>query len=908
VPLPSALLLAVVAAAAACRPAAAGPPPGAPASVVLEAGDGSLLVEACAPDVIRVAFAKQHAADFFKRGTLATAPRRCDATALRRSDAPGVVTLATSRLEARIELATGAVTFLDAAHHVLLAETRGGRALAPATVQGEAVSHVRQQWEPAAGESLYGLGQHQQGLLDIAGYDLDLRQVNTEVFVPFLVSSRGWGILWDNTSFTRFGDLREPEPLPGLPYDPSGNVAGTTDGHVSWTGTVRAPVTGDYLFSTYASGDLQLDVDGRRVVDHWRQGWLPNTELARVHLEAGRPTPIALRWQSDIGVKILRLGWKLPAAAPATTSLWSEVGDGVDYTFVYGPELDAVVAGYRRLTGQAAMLPRWTFGFWQSRERYRTAKESLDVLAGYRARGVPIDVIVQDWQYYEPAAWGSHTFDARRFPDPAGWLREIHDKYHARLLISVWPKYYVGTANFAALDAAGFLYKPTITEGKKDFRGYAYGYYDAFDPRARAAYWAQIAPLFQQGVDAWWLDASEPETVEGPFPTPAAQIDAYRTHMHPTALGSGARVLNAYSLVNSQGVFEGQRAAAPGRRVLILTRNGFAGQQRYGAATWSGDISSTWTAMRKQIPAGLGFSLSGIPYWTMDSGGFSVPPRFASAARGSPALDEWRELGTRWLEWAAFLPIMRVHGQTPYREVWQYGGDGSPAYRAQVKADRLRYRLLPYIYTLAGAAAHDAGTILRPLVMDFRGDAAARRVADQFMLGPALMVSPVTAYRATSRRVYLPEGPGWYDFWTGAPLRGGQTIDAPAPFDAIPVHARAGAILPVGPELQFTSEKPADPVTLYVYAGADGAFALYEDDGVTDDDQRGAFARIPLAWSEARRTLTIGARQGSFPGMLRERTIQVVLVAPGKSRGFSLTPRPDATVHFTGAAVDVRLP
>jgi len=555
------------------------------------------------------------------------------------------------------------------------------------------------------------------------------------------------------------------------------------------------------------------------------------------------------------------------------------------------------------------MMPRWAFGLWQCRERYKTAAESVAVLDGYRKRGIPVDVIVQDWQYWRPSEWGSHIFDPARFPDPARWVADLHDR-HARLMISVWPKFYRGTANFKALEAAGFLYKQNLVEGKQDWLKNVFTNYDAFNPAARALYWSQMKDaLFTKGVDAWWMDVSELEAVEGPFPTPTAQIEAYQTHMNPTALGSGARVLNAYPLVHAQGVYEGLRAAAPDKRVVILTRSGFAGMQRYGAASWSGDISTTWTAMRKQIAAGLGFAISGMPYWTFDSGGFSVTERFAHAPRGSEAQEEWRELNTRWFEFATFLPILRVHGQAPKREMWEFGGDDSPAYKAMLKFDRLRYRLLPYIYSLAADVTRRGGTIMRPLEMDFSPgqEPEAPPLDEEYMFGPALLVSPVTAYKVRERGVVLPTTTGgWYDFWTGAHQ---QWIgrDAPAPLDAIPVHVRAGSIIPFGPELQYTDEKPGDPITLFVYAGRDGAFELYEDDGVSNGYERGAFATIPFRWQDSTRTLTIGKRAGAFPGMLARRTFQVVLISARRAVPFSFTPTPDKTAVYAGESVTVKL-
>jgi alpha-D-xyloside xylohydrolase len=337
--------------------------------------------------------------------------------------------------------------------------------------------------------------------------------------------------------------------------------------------------------------------------------------------------------------------------------------------------------------------------------------------------------------------------------------------------------------------------------------------------------------------------------------------------------------------------------------VFILTRSGFAGIQRYGTATWSGDTTSTWTGMTKQIAAGLGYCVSGTPYWTMDIGGYTMENKFSQNPTPANA-EEWRELNARWFEFGAFCPFTRLHGELQYREPWAFGGDEHPAYKAIVKFDRLRYNLLPYIYSLAGAAAHDSGTMMRPFVMDFPQDTAAREIANEYMFGPAFLVAPVTAYQARSRSVYLPQSAGgWYDFWTGAPATGGQSLDAPAPYDAMPLFIRAGSIIPFGPELQYTGEKPEDPVTLRVYAGADGAFTHYEDDGKTYDCDHGVSARISFNWNDAARTLTIGDRQGSFPGMLTTRTFNVVLVDKNKPVGFSFTPTPDQTVNYQGKAL-----
>jgi alpha-D-xyloside xylohydrolase len=868
------------------------------------AGNGEVRLKVCTDSIVRVTYAAD--ASFYSRISNATAPKRClDPHAVVVSG-PRETIVSTAKLKVHVDRSTGRVVFRDALDREILAEKQGGgRTVTPAVVQGEQTYTIRQEWEPSEHESLYGLGQHQQGLMKIKGYYLDFSQYNTEIFVPFLVSSRGYGILWDNTSFTRFGDVRMPEPIPGVAYDANGNVEGVSAGRLVWEGQVQAPTTGDYLFYTYAAGGIKLDINGQHLIDHWRQGWLPNTEVAKVYLKAGQSVPVRLEWTAQ-WVNTLQFVWKTPTSNP-TTSLWSEVGEGIDYYFVYGPDLDAVVADYRLLTGTAPMMPRWAYGFWQCREHYQTAQEVLAVLDGYRSRAIPIDNIVQDWQYWKDLQWGSHEFDETRYPDPEGWIQTIHEKYRAQLMLSVWPKFNSTTANFTELDAKGFIYRQNIIDGHLDFQQHPYAYYDAFNPDARKLYWSQIErSLWPLGVDAWWLDATEPEAIEGPYATAAIQREAIRTHMGQTALGSASRVLNAYSLYNSQAVYEGLREVAPDQRVFILTRNGFAGQQRYAAASWSGDITSTWTAMKKQIPAGLSYSISGLPYWTVDSGGFSVPDQFLYSPTPE-AQDEWAELNTRWFEYATFLPILRVHGQWPYREMWAFGGDTSPAFMAQRKFDELRYRLLPYIYSLAGEVTHRGGTILRPLVMDFAHDAKAQDIGDQFMFGPALLVNPVTTYQARSRSVYLPAAALWYDFWTGATALGGKTVEAAAPYDAIPVYVRAGSIVPVGPAMQYTTEKPADPIILYVYLGADGSFVLYEDDGATFDYEKGAFASIPVLWNDSNRTLVIGKRIGSFAGMLQKRTFQVVLVSPTKAVGYSATPTVDQTVEYEGDEVVVSL-
>jgi alpha-D-xyloside xylohydrolase len=919
-----------------------------PDGVILRTSNGSLRIQLVTDNIARVTFGKS--AILFPRSASAVLP---DAAAPKwtLADTSAELVLTTARLKVHVDRQTGRLSFRDPGNNLILAEAPGGHIVESATVQDEPVYHVRQLWQANADESLYGLGQQQKGVLNIKGYDFELWQHNTNVVVPFLVSSRGYGIFWDNMSYSRFGDLRPFEPIPaanllnangqpgGLsmaPMDGSSpavvgapSVVAAADSHpksTRWQGAIVAPATGDYQFRTTSNGGIKVWLDNRLVIDHFRQQWLTDDDQVKVHLEANHHYPIKIEWTTEQGTTMY-LNWKTPSPEADKFSMWSEVADALDYYFVYGPKLDSVIAGYRELTGRAPMMPRWTFGLFQSRQRYETSKQSLDVVAEFRKRKIPFDTIVQDWQYWRTDSWGTHQFDPGRFPDPDAWIKSIHEQ-HAHLMISVWGKFYPGSANFDAMQNAGYLYQPDLKEGIKDWIGFPYTFYDAFNPGGRQMFWSQVDKnLFQKGVDAWWMDATEPDLTASP-PT----LEGQRTYMAKTALGTASRVLNAYALYNSEAVYDGQRSSAPNQRVFILTRSGFAGTQRYASATWSGDITSTWSAMAKQIPAGLGFSISGIPYWTQDVGGYTMQQRFSAREPKPEDDEEWRELNTRWFEFGTFTPLLRVHGELRPREMWTMGGDSHPAYQAELKFDRLRYRLLPYIYSLAGDVTLHAGTILRPLVMDFPADQIARDLPDEYMFGPSFLVAPVTTYQARSRSVYLPKvgiwlnflgsvtatgawsqpvylptAGSWYDFWTGKSAAPGTRVDAPAPYDAIPVFVKAGAIVPFGPELQYAEEKAEDPLTVYVYAGENGAFTLYEDQGDTYDYEKGAYTEIPLQWTEATGTLTVGRRQGSFPEMLKERELRFVLVSKEKPVGFSFDATPVKSIHYTGEAVQVKL-
>ncbi|MBD3166211.1 DUF5110 domain-containing protein, partial [bacterium] len=824
---------------------------------------------------------------------------------------------------------------------ILAEKFGGGKIFTPATVMDEDVWHVQQLFDSPADEGFYGLGQHQNGVFNWKGHDVDLWQYNTVAVVPFLVSSRNYGILWDNNSRTKFGDIRDYQPLSSLTlYGKDGQEGGLTAeyfgrdtetpqvtrqeseieyayvndfrekgpegyrgrGLMRWSGEIESDVAGMHKFKLYACGYMKLWLNGELVVDAWRQTWLPWTYYMELDMEPGERYPITLeiREGSNIALQYLT---PQDEVYDTSLSLWSEVADQIDYYFIKGDNADEVIAGYREVTGQAPMMPKWAMGMWQSRQRYETQDQVLDAVREFRKRDIPFDNIVLDWFYWREDNWGDHEFDPERFPDPKGMVDELHTDLDAQIMISVWPKFYASTENFAEFNERGWLYQRDLELNRNDWVGYLAAFYDPYSKGARDLFWEQINDkLFSIGIDAWWLDATEPE------PQSNLPEKERRLTFHPTALGTAARYLNTYSLMNAKGIYEGQRQAAPDQRVFILTRSAFAGQQRFAAATWSGDLVARWDDLRMQVPAGLNICIAGIPYWTTDIGGFSVERRF-SARRGRTEEDteEWREFMTRWFQFGAFCPLLRVHGEYPYREIYETAPDNHPAYQTMVAYDKLRYRLLPYLYSMVGDVTQNHGTMMRALVMDFGDDENVLDIGDQYMFGPAIMVNPVTAYKVRSREVYLPAGTGWFDLKTGAYHDGGRTIEADAPYSDIPLFVRAGSIIPFGPEIEYIDEKAPETIRLMVYTGADGEFTLYEDENVNYNYENGAFATIAFSYDDAAGSLTIGAREGSFPGMLENRTFEIVTVSPDQAKALNLDSTPDQTVAYDGSEVTVSL-
>jgi alpha-D-xyloside xylohydrolase len=901
---------------------------------------GMLKVQVCTPDIIRIVASPE--TTFSARPSLMVQTTSWPPVPWSVRERDGLVEIVTSALIVRVDPQNGALAFLDSTGRSLLRENgSGGKIITPADVMGEQTYHIQQLFDSPGDEAVYGLGGGQTSVMNYKGHNLDLYQHNMVEVVPFLVSSRRYGILWDNNSRLKFGDIRDFQPLTLLkPRATDGTAGGLTaeyfrdagfdtlftsrrestinyeytdvhdpypDGFprqvaaVRWSGTIEAPVSGTYTFRLCASGYTKLWLDGKLVEDFWRQNWLPWTHFPRLEMEAGKRHTLRVEWIHGGGAISLTCLGPEDDLSQKGLSLYSEVADQIDYYFVRGNTLDEVIHGYRLLTGKAPMMPQWAMGFWQSREHYASQEEILSVVNAFRHRHIPLDNIVQDWFYWKEDKWGDHEFDPSRYPDPAGMIRTLDENLHAHIMISVWPKFYVGTKNFEAFKKHGWLYMRNVEKGQRDWvgPGYVSTFYDPYSAGARELFWNQVnEKLFSKGIDAWWLDCTEPDI--------QSNLSREETILRqgPTALGSAPRYLNSYSLMQSRAVYEGQRATKPNQRIFILTRSAFAGTQRYAAATWSGDIASRWYDMKAQISGGMNFCLSGIPYWTMDIGGFSVEPRYEHPTDAD--LDEWRELNTRWFQFGTFCPLFRVHGQFPYREIFNIAPENTPAYDAMVAYDRLRYRLMPYIYSLAGMVTHNDYTIMRALVMDFGDDPRVLTINDQYMFGPALLVNPVTAYKARSRPVYLP-GKGWYDLGTGTFHSGGETIQAEAPYAEIPVFVKEGSILPCGPAIQYAGEKPADPIRLFVYTGDDARFTLYEDDGATYDYEQGTFSTIPLKYEEQSHTLTIGARQGTFPGMLEARTFEIVWIAPGRPAGLDFSAPPDAAIRYGGAPLSVTM-
>ena len=903
------------------------------------------------------------------------------------------IKLTTQKLVANILKTTGEIWFTDLSGNKILQEQiGGGKKFTPYSCEqthadGKPETYngwtYHQLFESPDDEAFYGLGQHQADEWNYKGKNEELFQYNTKVSIPFIVSSKNYGLLFDTYSLCRFGN---PLPYSELKkvfnlYDKDGNPGALTGTYkvkgqeqeivrreesinyedyqyvgkylpkidlgnstVCFEGEIEPLETGEYKFNHYYSGYQKIfineksvyteDVQGKKRNDQeiWRTAWNPNSKKFSLNLEKGTRYKIRIEWEPDGDEAYCGLS----AYAPVDTkiqnmlSFWSEMSKQLDYYFISGDNIDGVISGYRTLTGKSPIMPEWLLGYWQSRERYKTQEEILDALDGFRKRKIPIDNIVMDWNYWVLDSWGSYEFDPERFPDPKGMIDQIHNQ-NAKIMISCWPKLYPNVEHFKELNEKGYIYQQSLKDELRDWlkdpindnKGFTYGFYEAYTPEARKIFWRQLYDkLGRIGMDAWWMDASEPNIRDC---TPIA----YRKLLSgPTYYGSSDEYFNAYSIVNAEAIYDGQRGyetcveeqnvdkddpkkleetakwnylgfgnkfSHNNKRVFLLTRNGFASLQRYSTATWSGDIGTRWEDLKAQITAGLNFCISGIPYWSQDIGGFSVEKRFEAAQKlfnvtkeENDDLKEWRELNIRWHQVGMFAPIYRSHGQFPYREPWNIAPEGTATYNIIKQCIEMRYRLMPYIYSLAADVYFNDYTIMRPLIMDFGTDENVFNIGYQFMFGPAIMVNPIYIYRARSRDVYFPKNYIWYDFYTGKiESRGGETKTVRAPINHIPLYVRSGSILLLGPEIQYTREKPAETITLYVYQGSDGKFTLYEDEGINYNYEIGKYAKIEFDYNDSTKTLTINKREGQYNGMLNERVFKVIVVSESSSKGYN---------------------
>ena len=849
------------------------------------------------------------------------------------------ISLYSEKLKLIISKEVGAVEFLSLDDKTILKENAKAT-ITPTSVKKEHAYSIKQQFKLTPDEGIYGLGQHQYGYMNYRGRTVKLVQTNTDAVTPFLISTMNYGILWDNYSKTIFTDNEQE------------------------------------------------------------------------------------------------------------TSLWSDVASSLDYYFIYGNTMDSVIAGYRNLTGQAPMYGKWAYGYWQSKEHYDNRDELLSVVHEYRKRHIPIDNIIQDWDYWDGAAnWGQLFFDEKKYPNPKEMIDIIH-KQNFHIMISVWPGLGPNTPIYKDMQQRGFLYHPV---GWAGFR-----YYDAYNPTANDLYWQYAEKgLFSKGIDAWWFDSTEPDVINA-LTKESTEYELKR--MDNNYLGSFARYLNPYSLRITEDTYKNQRKVTDQKRVYILTRSTFAGQQRAAATTWSGDIGANWNVYKNQISAGLNHCMSGIPYWTFDIGAFVIGS-YEGVFSGGGKDPAYQELYTRMFQFGAFCPIFRSHGSETPREIWQFG-DFTPTL---LKFDNLRYRLLPYIYSLAHQVTEDGYTIMRGLPMDFEKDKRTYSIDDQFMFGPAMMVCPVTEYmlhrppeqsiplsaehfrtkdgklgldakyykdteyknltlekvdstinifwytgrpdyvtdstlsirwegilvptqtgkhqfhikcfgpkrifldrkqlpfiyqsvevytdfvelqagkkydfaletenyssgalrvllywktpeifaneklvekKEQTRNIYLPTDQQWFDFWTGKTFEGGHTITAPAPIEILPLYVKAGSIIPMGPFVQYATGKPADPIELRIYPGADGSFTLYEDENDNYNYERGQYATIMFTWNDGQKKLFISDRNGNFQGMLRERFLNIVLVKENHGTGVELSSKPDKTIKYNGNKLEIKL-
>lgn len=765
----------------------------------------------------------------------------------------GTTTLKVKNMTAVYDAATDAITFTDAKGKVLLKEISHGRTMRESEVQGEATTAVAQRFFSPADEYLFGTGQFQDGYVNVRGLSRRLTQVNTQISIPFVLSNKGYALLWNNYGLTDLNPAslsKALKPVEGMGKTITVNVT-STKGNKKETRNINAfeaeievAETGEYSILMDVGQRMarkhKVVIDGKIMVDV-NNLWLPPTTSFMTRLTKGRHKVVVEGEKRDKPIVYWRKNIN-------ETELRSPVSAGIDYT-VFAGSPDEVIASYRQLSGNAPMMPLWAMGYIHCRERYKTQQELLENAKEFRKRDIPIDMIVQDWQYWGKYGWNAMRFDEGKYPDPAQMVRELHDE-NIRLMVSVWAK----------------VDEKSVVGAKAKEQGYLLSgidWVDFFNPKAAAYYWTNFSNglLKPYGIDAWWQDATEPENDD-------LQGRRINNRQWP-----GEVYRNAFPMFVNRTVFNGLRKDAPEKRVMILTRSGFPGLQRYAAATWSGDVGHDWETLRRQIAGGLGQMAAGLPWWTFDAGGFFRPWNQYE----SP---EYHEMFLRWLQVGAFLPLMRVHGYMSDTEPWRYG---ELVERVARKYIALRYSLMPYIYSNAARVTNEGYTIMRPLVMDFPDDERALQQKYEYMFGPSLLVSPIVEPNVNSWTTYLPKSSDWYDLRTGKCYSGGTSVTTVESIESMPVFVRSGSIILMAQGKRYAADESTAPLTIRIYPGRDCAFSLYEDDGETYNYEHGERSLIQFTWSESKQQLTIAKREGQYHGMPENRTF-IVMFPDGQQK------------------------
>jgi alpha-D-xyloside xylohydrolase len=995
--------------------------------VVLRTGQGTIKLRVIRDDIIEVI--KSPTDQLPQRKSLSEVDNLKSTGKYSLKESANEYIMKTSKMIIKIDKTDEGIKYFDLNGNLLLGEQQNGRTFEKSDSPGDTAWIVEQKFSSPDDEAIFGLGQYQFDVMNWKNGHMRMKQQNTAIASPVIVSNKGYGLFWDNYSFTEFNPetekiqlksidennvgtdftpvvsgtytlvLDRPGSAPmemtlngkkvfsfvaGVGYSPSiikadleagktysiniknlakqinptiasqflipadgkpgqhglkgeyfpnmklegepsfvridsvidfdwGNGSPkpgfkTDEFSIRWTGKLLAPTAIKNASIDVTTDDgVRLYIDGKKVVDSWRER---SAEIDNyiMDLEAGREYEVKIEYFESGGGASARFSWTgeknkidshfsdqigLSSRTPGMAhqmSFKSKIADAIIYYFFYGPESDNIIAGIRKVTGKAPLYPKWAYGLFMSQFGWKTQEKIQSVIDGYRSRKIPLDVVVQDaeyWPLYPDNLWGSHLFDTARYSNPKEMVDYIHQR-NAHTIVSVWPRINKGTDVYDSMNAKGYLLGLQDTWGKTN-EGVALenespnAAYDPFNPAARKLFWSFMNDrLFKLGFDGWWMDASEPEW----------GYDFSQAH---TAMGTGNRYLNAYPFMSKKGVYEGQLSTGSAKRHYILTRSSFVGQQRYAATTWNGDVSPDWDTFRKEIPAGLNYCITGLPYWTVDIGGF-VPYKFAD----SP---EYPELLVRWYQYGTFLPVLRVHGCRK-TEFWNYD---SMTAGLLTKYTNLRYRLMPYIYSLGAMVTMNDFTMYRALIMDFRTDTHVYNIQDQFMFGNEVLVSPVVEQHANSRKVYLPKTPGgWIDFWTGKKYESNQTIDAAAPLETIPLFVKAGSIVPMGPFIQYAEEKTKGDIELRVYTGSDGSFSLYEDENDNFDYKKGIYSIIPFSWNENTKTLVIGSRKGTYPGMIMKRKIKIVFVDENHGVGMEIEKQPLKEIMYTGRSVRVK--